>query len=63
MENTTENRQKCREFMAVVVETLDSIDMPIQNYFNNNLQADLFMIESFCDGLTVDETIDQILSM
>jgi len=63
MRNTKENREKCKEFMAVVTETLESMDMPIDNYFSSPLKGELFLITSFIDGLTVDEVIDQILSM
>ena len=63
MRNTKENREKCKEFMTVVTETLESMDMPIDNYFSSPLKGELFLITSFIDGLTVDEVIDRVLSM
>ena len=62
MNNTKENRAECREFMTVVVEVLESMDMPISNYLSSE-QSVPFLIESFYNGLTVDETIDRVLSM
>ena len=63
MRNNKENREKCKEFMTVVAEALESMDMPLSNYFSSPLKGEIFLITSFIDGLTVDEVIDQILSM